>query len=404
MPTTHRVAFLLFSVDGVGGIARTVVNLANRLADSHDVELISLYRNRRRPTYAIDDRITVSYLHDARPVGPGGHRRDGLVRARSARADRGRLRAFLDGRRSRLAPPEAAPDISLLTDLLLRRRLRSLPPSILVSTRPSLHAAAARYAPKHTLTVAQDHLNFESRSNTPAVLEVIQKSVPRLDCFVTLTEADRRDYARLFGGSDPAVECIPNAVPWDIGDAAKLDSKVVVAAGRLAPRKAFPRLIRAYAPIARAHPDWQLHIYGNGPERGPIEKLIADRDLGEQVVLKGHADDMERVYLDAAVFALSSHAEGFSMVLVEAISKGLPIVAFDVPRGVSDVVRDGHNGRLVDDGDLAGFTAALAQLVEDDELRRRMGAAALATARDYETDAIAERWVSLFTELRSSRT
>jgi glycosyltransferase involved in cell wall biosynthesis len=402
MPAPARVAFLLFSVDGVGGIARTVVNLANRLADTYDVELISLHRHKARSAYAVDDRITVSYLHDARPV-ESGQRVDGQVRAKDARADQGRLRAFLDGRTSRLAPPEAAPDISRLTDLLLRRKLRSMPPGILVSTRPSLHAAAARYAPRHLITVAQDHLNFESRSRTPALLEVIERSAPKLDCFVALTDADREDYARLLAGSGTAVVCIPNAAPWPIGESSTLDGKVVVAAGRLAARKGFPRLVRAYAPIARAHPDWQLHIYGNGPERSALRRLISNRDLGSQIVLRSHSDDIESVYLSSAVFALSSHAEGFSMVLIEAMSKGLPVVSFDIPRGPAEVIRDGHNGRLVKDGDLAGFTAALAQIIEDDDLRHQMGAAALATAKEYDTDTIAGRWVALFDRLQLDR-
>jgi glycosyltransferase involved in cell wall biosynthesis len=379
-----RVDFLLFSADGVGGIARTVINLANRLADDRDVELISLYRQRERPAFAIDERVRVTHLVDAA-------------------ARRGRIQTYLDRRPSRLAPVEAAPDISRLTDRALRRKLRSLPPGLLVSTRPSLHAAAAEYAPKHTLTIGQEHLNLRHRQGTPETLKVVMDSARRLDCLVTLTESDRDDYRQALDGSDTVVEAIPNAVPWPIGDAAALDSKVVVSAGRLGARKAFPRLIRAFAPIARQHPDWQLHIYGDGPERAKLEQLIDRRGLGEQVVLQGHSDRFDEALGNASVFAFSSLSEGFGMVLLEAMSKGVPVVSFDVPHGPSDLISDGVNGRLLPDGDLDGFTAALTELVEDVEQRRRMGAAAQKTAATYEIDPVSTRWTTLFDQLEARR-
>jgi glycosyltransferase involved in cell wall biosynthesis len=98
-----------------------------------------------------------------------------------------------------------------------------------------------------------------------------------------------------------------------------------------------------------------------------------------------------------------SHAEGFPMVLVEAMSFGLPVVSFDIPRGPADIIVDGENGRLIPDQDMDGFTAALRQLIEDDDLRFRLGAGAHATAREYEIDAIAGRWEALFTQLRAGR-
>ena len=147
----------------------------------------------------------------------------------------------------------------------------------------------------------------------------------------------------------------------------------MVAAGRLAREKGFGRMVDAFAPVARAHPDWQLHIYGEGAERGraapagPPARARRTRSGCPATPTTSAA-----VLAGAAAYALTSRAEGFPMVLIEAMSAGVPLVAMDCPRGPGEIVDDGKNGFLVDDGDVAGFSAALRRLVEDDELRRAL--------------------------------
>jgi glycosyltransferase involved in cell wall biosynthesis len=402
-PSTDRIYFLVFTADGADGITRTVFSLANKLAETHAVEIVSLYRRRRRMFYPLDRRIVVTNLQDARPIGKQGKRIGGLVRAREAPGERGRLKAFLDKRRSRLVTPSAAPDMSLLTDLLLRRKLRSLAPGVLISTRPSLHAAAARFAPRDMITIGQDHLNFESRSTTPGIMRLVQDSARRMDSFVVLTRGDRRDYAQALSDADTVIESIPNAVPWQVGDASALDSKIAITAGRFVERKGFPRLVEAFEPVAKEHPEWQLHIYGKGDQQRLIEREIAKRGLGDQVILQGHTDEFDKALAGASMFVSGAHAEGFPMVMVEAMSVGLPVISFDIPRGPADIIDDGENGRLIPDGDMAAYSAALLQVVGDDDVRRRMGVKAHATAREYEIDAIAARWEALFTQLVERR-
>ena len=110
----------------------------------------------------------------------------------------------------------------------------------------------------------------------------------------------------------------------------------------------------------------------------------------------GHAPDLAPVLADASVFAMTSRGEGFPMVLLEAMSRGVPMVAFDCPRGPSEIIHDGENGRLVPDGDIEGFTRALEELVTDAEARQRMGAQALEDAHKYSIEAVAGQWEELF--------
>jgi glycosyltransferase involved in cell wall biosynthesis len=210
-----------------------------------------------------------------------------------------------------------------------------------------------------------------------------------------LTADDARDY----GAALDRVELIPNPVAPLDGGVSDGSAPVAVAAGRLNTQKGFDLLVRAWAPVAERHPEWRLRIYGSGPSRPELERAIEAAGLEEQVALMGRTQELGAAMAAASLFVLSSRFEGFGMVLVEAMGKGLPVVSFDCPRGPSDIVEHGTDGLLVPPGDIAGLSAALLELIEDPERRRRLAAAARAKAERYESAAIGPRWDALLASL-----
>jgi len=398
---TRRIYFLMFNACGSGGVARTVINLANHLADAHEVEIISLFNKRPETRFPIDPRIKVTFLDDQRAHGPKG--KPVMKRARENR-EASLLRRGLDTFPSRLKPPPVDGTMSLLTDLVLYRKLKSLKPGILISTRPSLTHVAGAWAPRRVITIGQDHLNFPIRFANKKQATSLRHAVPRVDSFVVLTEADAHDYRQDLPDIDTDIRVIRNALSWSVTSTpAKLDNKIVVAAGRLTPHKGFNRMIQAYAPIAKLHPDWQLHIYGHGDQQPKLQAQISRLGVDDQVILKGYSSDFPSVLADASLYAMSSSAEGFPMVLLEAMATGLPLVSFDCPRGPGEIIVDGKNGRLVENGDVAGLTVALRSLMEDDDLRHRMGAQALEDAGQYEMVRILQQWEDLFDDMLRRR-
>jgi glycosyltransferase involved in cell wall biosynthesis len=205
-------------------------------------------------------------------------------------------------------------------------------------------------------------------------------------------------------GTAPPIWRLPNTVREIEPPQADMTAKRILAAGRYTPQKGFDYLIHAFAPIAEAHPDWELVIFGNGVARDRLQARIDGLGIGDRVTLAGPTEQLGREMEQASVYVLSSRYEGFPLVLIEAMAKGMAVVAFDCPTGPADIVDDHRNGLLVPYKDVEALTASINEMVEDEELRRRCAAAAVETARDYTMAAIGPKWDEMLQALVQTRT
>ncbi len=377
-----RIRYLLLHAYGMGGTIRTVINQAGHMAAAgHDVQIVSVVRRRKKPRFPVDPRVEIVTLADQRD----GVRRDSVAR-RAWRRMRGKV------------VPAGEFAASYFTERVERAVIdyvSSLDSGVLVTTRPALNLISARHAPEHVVRVAQEHMNLATHRDD--VREEIVRHYGGLDAVVVLTETDRADYQRVL--PEARVHRIPNAV-HTLGPATSGDGgRIVVAAGRLYAQKGFDLLIPAFEWVARAHPDWRLRIYGTGPKKAELQELIDQRQLGDNVFLMGRSDHLDQELAKASIFVLSSRFEGLPMVMIEAMTHALAIVSFDCPTGPGDVITHGSDGLLVAPEDAGGLAEAMNRLVEDAELRRRLGAEARRTVRRYSPDEVMPAWESLFTEL-----
>lgn len=395
---TRRWTFLVPSAYAAGGIARTVFTTANTLAErGHDVRVLTLNRTAERPQFELDPRVRLLAARDRFDPASPDH-----LRPLSSAERR------LDRQPSELIDDEGArKTFSALVDRFLERQLSGEPAGVVVSTRPEFAVAASRWAPAGSVLLHQEHLSFLPRpEHLRAALRDLALGVGggrRIDALLALTEADHDRWRDYLGPAGARTGVIPNPTPFAAGEAAPLVEPVVVAAGRLTPQKGFERLVDAWVPLAASHPDWQLRIFGDGPQWEMLRDRVAASGVGDRIHLGGVTAHLEEELEGASVYAMSSRYEGLPMVLLEALSKGVPPVSFDCPEGPRQLIDDGVNGRLVPEGDVTALTAALRDLMDDRDLRRRLGARALETSRAYDADAVTDRWEELAAEVHAAR-
>lgn len=183
------------------------------------------------------------------------------------------------------------------------------------------------------------------------------------------------------------------------------DAFVVGHVGRLAPEKNLDFLARAVAQFLKANPEAHFLVIGGGPSEEEIHTLFAEAGLGGRLHLPGPlvGQALADAYHAMDVFAFASQSETQGMVLAEAMTAGVPVVAVDAP-GAREVVRDGHNGRLLPREDESAFAQALAEIAAlDKEGRGRLSAAALATARPFALDCCAARLLEVYGQAIAAR-
>lgn len=379
-----RVVFLLQHAYGMGGTIRTVLNLAGHLAHHNDVEILSVTRTRVDPFFGFPEGVVVTPLDD-RTREPG------------------RLGRWLSRVPSVLVPEDdaSAKGSTLWSDVLLLGALWRQRSCVLIGTRPSLNLVIARGAAPEVVTIGQDHMNL--RTYRPYLRKLIGRGYRRLDALTVLTEVSLGDFRAALGdGARPRIVRIPNALADVGGGRADLDAKVIVTAGRLSRQKGYDLLIKAFEQVVAVHPDWRLRIFGAGRKRANLAAAIKRSGLRTQVRLMGRSARLGEELAKGSIYVLSSRFEGLPMVIIEAMSKGLPVVAFDCPTGPAEMIKDGHDGLLVPAGDTTALARALIALIEDGEARHRMGAAGLESAGAYSLDIVGTRWDALLAETVSS--
>lgn len=222
----------------------------------------------------------------------------------------------------------------------------------------------------------------------------------RYDRIVVLTEEER---AAQWRENKKKVRVIPNPIRFTDTTLSSLKNKRILACGRLCYQKNFSSLVRAIRPVFDRFPDWRLDIIGDGQEYASLQEEITRLSLNNHVFLRGNQANAQDWMADASIFVMTSRSEGFGLVLVEAMSCGLPPVSFACPAGPKDIISDGVDGFLVPPGDEEILSERICALIEDESLRKKMSAAALKKAERYRIPRITEQWMALFEELQQEK-
>lgn len=291
-----------------------------------------------------------------------------------------------------------------------------IPKIRLLCTLAALRSAIGRTKPDIVISFLHANnvavLMATYRSGVPVI--VSERSDPRYDrippkwerlrrlfypsaaCLVTQTQA-ALDYFPHAVRNRGCVIPNPVALPEGFEPHVKTGRprKSIIGVGRLVPVKGFDRLIEAFARLAAANPNWLLTIWGEGPERPRLERLVRDLGLQKRVSLPGAAQSIHSKLLEADIFVLSSHHEGFPNSLCEAMACGLPVIGFDCPSGPRAIMRDGIDGILVQPGDIDALSRAIQRLIDDPTFRSHLSENAPLVLERFGMNRVMSEWERL---------
>lgn len=221
-----------------------------------------------------------------------------------------------------------------------------------------------------------------------------ERLVKKYDAFVVLTYEDKQIWGDLKN-----IVVIPNFVRNIPKVRCNLAAKTVIAVGRLTFQKGLDRLINIWAMVHQSYPDWHLDLYGGGEDRDALLQQIQQLGLSESVAIHEPVSDLSRVYASASIYVMTSRYEGFPMVLLEAMSYGLPIVSYKCQCGPCDLISDGKDGFLVEEGDAQGFAEKLVKVMNDEELRKSISLKTEEKINSFTRVRIMSKWEALFKRL-----
>ena len=223
----------------------------------------------------------------------------------------------------------------------------------------------------------------------------MNQSAKQAQAVVTLTEGDAAAWRKV----NNHVFVIPDVVHLNEKEVySNVDAKSAVFVGRLSRQKNIGCLLSIWQLVRQRHPDWQLHVYG---EKGDIEEPLWQQlhEEGNGITVHSPTTEILNVYQQHAMLLLTSRYEPFGMVLPEAMSCGLPVVAFDCPYGPADIITNGVDGFLVGNRDIQQFVDKVCLLIENEKLRREMGQNGIKAAERYKEDMIMSLWNNLLEKL-----
>lgn len=358
-----KLLYITNAINGSGGLERVLSVKAGYLAEKlgYEVHMLTLNNGHLKPFYNFSKQIV---LHDipvyGNPFSYVGH--------------------YISGIKTTIA--QVKPDAIIVCDDGLKAFFL---PAILGSPVPIIYE-------RHVSKNIEIGKNFGiwklmlAKVKT-TTMDLLSGSFTK---FVVLTSGNTREWK----GKNVLV--IPNPLPFYPEQSARLIHKKVIAVGKQSYQKGYDRLLKSWQKVQQHNPGWQLEVYGKFDASQQLEHLAESLGIAQSVQFFEPVLAIEEKYFDSSIYVMSSRFEGFGMVLIEAMACGVPCVSFDCPHGPADIITQGKDGFLIDNGDTTALAEKLGLLMQHPALRSEMGVNAKESVKRFLPENIMRQWDDLF--------
>lgn len=372
-----KLVFCLNGLYHVGGSERVWINRMNYLAkeDDYDIYVITTDQNKREIFYSINEKIKIydleiNYYEDK---------------------NLNFLKRILQFKRKQKIHLEK-----------LEKLLEKIEPAIVIGHGTEERWLLPKLKWRYKL-ILEHHLeknylkksakNFLYKLKAEYFIWKEKKLIDKYDVFTVLTDEDKGQWG------NNKVKVISNPISFVSDEVSKLDQKKAISVGRLTYQKGYDILIKVWKKVVLKYPDWILEIYGEGEEREVLEKNIREYRLEKNIWLKGIEKNIKEKYLESSFYIMSSRFEGMPMVLLEAMTCGLPLISFKCPCGPKDIITNGKNGFLCNNENIDEMANKIIYLIENKNIRKDFGKIAKEKSKEYSEEQIMMKWQELYKNL-----
>lgn len=361
-----------------GGIEKAIATFCNMFCNEYKITIISTYKFSEEPAFNIDKKVDIIYLM---PFAPN-------------KAE------VIDAIKNIKIISLFKEIIKSLKILYLKRKLmvesiRNNDSDFIISTRIYHNRLVKKYSNKKTIKIAWEHSHH---NNKKKYIKSLVNSINGFNYLINVSEELNDFYNKNIITTTPKCIYIPTPLEYFPKKLSNLNSKNFISIGRLSSEKGFLDLIDVFILFYKKNKDYHLTILGDGPERSKIEKKITENGMNAVISLLGYKNTKEIYDLldDSYLYLMTSYTESFGLVLVEAMSCGVPCIAFDSAKGATEIINHGINGFLVSNRSKEKMVDYIFELTDNVLQRKLLGDQARKKSESYKKESSKKKWETIF--------
>ena len=359
-----------------GGAEKSICALANLLCDKYDVEIACTYKIIDKPAFYLNPKIKIKYLTDVKP-------------------NNDKIKKYIKKKNMFKLIKEVFYSIKVLylRKKTMKEYIKKTNSEIIISSRYLFNNILSKYGKKNILKIGWEHNH--PHGNMKFANRVIN-SVKNLDYLVLVSKNLQLFYQEKLNNSKCKCVYIPNVVDKSNG-VSDLLSNNLVSIGRLSKEKGFMDLLIIFNKILKKYPDYKLNIIGDGEEKEKLENYIKENNLEKNVIMHGFKskDYINNILLDSMVYLMTSFTESFGIVLIEAMSYGIPCVAFSSAEGAEELIENGKNGYLIDDRNIDEYVKKVEFLMDNVKERKKMQNNCINKSNEFLGENVVKKWFEI---------
>ncbi|MBE6153704.1 MAG: glycosyltransferase family 4 protein [Firmicutes bacterium] len=370
-----KISFLLLHL-GYGGIESSTINTANALSDKYEIELVVFYNLTRNQENKLNKNIKIRYMYD------GGPNKEQFL---SCIKNKKFFSMIKEGFKSL--------DILIKKKLLIIKYIKNCDSKYIVSTRIEFSELLNKYGKNNTVKIAQEH---HHHNNDKKYIKRLKNNYNRIDYLCALTTTLKKDYENFLSNNNHTkIILMPNMLSDLPTKKTDLKNKNFISVSRLDEGKKIDEIIKIFSKVDNRNSN--LYVIGDGKEFNNLQLLVKELKLSKKVHLLGYLDkkEIEKYMLKSSVFLMTSVSEGLPMVLLEAMSYGLPCIAYETDSGTTDIIDDGKNGYIIKNRNEDEYIEKVNNLVNDSKMLKEFSNSSMKKSKKFSSVEILKIWYKI---------